>query len=122
MFRKKRDFSSTELYVGKRTVIKGDISVEGSGVVEGVIEGNLDVKGELILGKNGKIRSQEIKVGSLLCMGEIITNIIIGERLEFQNTAIFKGDLRCKILVVEEGAKLEGNISQLIDVQTQNKG
>ncbi|MEO0139169.1 MAG: polymer-forming cytoskeletal protein [candidate division WOR-3 bacterium] len=122
MFRKKRDFSSTELYVGKGTVIKGDISVEGSGVVEGVIEGNLDVKGELILGKNGKIRSQEIKVGSLLCMGEIITNIIIGERLEFQNTAIFKGDLRCKILVVEEGAKLEGNISQLIDVQTQNKG
>ncbi len=122
MFGKRKDFSSTELYVGKGTVIKGDLAVEGSGVVEGVIEGNLDVKGELIVEKDGKIHSQEIKVGSLVCMGEIITNILIGDRVEFRNTAVFKGDLRCKILVVEEGAKLEGSVSQLIDVQTQNKG
>lgn len=122
MFGKKKDFSSTELYVGKGTVIKGDIVVEGSGAVEGVIEGNLNVKGELMIDKSGKIHSDEIKVGSLISMGEIITGVLVGERVEFRSTATFKGNLKCKILVVEEGAKLEGNISQLIDVQTQDKG
>jgi len=55
MFGKKKDFSSTELYLGKGARFFGNIFVEGSAVVEGEIEcEEMEIKGEVFLGKSGK--------------------------------------------------------------------
>lgn len=121
MFKKKKDFSSVELYIGKGTQFKGNLEVEGSAIIEGSVEGDMIVKGELVINKGGEIRSKDIKVGSLVCSGKIITETLIGDRCEFKSTSEFSGNIRCKILVVEEGAKIEGNISNMIDVHTQDK-
>ena len=121
MFGKKKDFSSTELYLGKGARFFGNIFVEGSAVVEGEIEcEEMEIKGEVFLGKFGKIKAKNIKVGSLISQGEINTEKITGERVEFKAGAKFIGDVECKILEVEEGAKINGRISQ--ELQAQNKG
>jgi Protein of unknown function, DUF583. len=92
-----------------------------SAVVEGEIEcEEMEIKGEVFLGKSGKIKARNIRVGSLISQGEINTEKITGERVEFKAGAKFIGDIECKILVVEEGAKINGRISQ--ELQAQNKG
>ncbi len=106
MFGRKRDYSSVELFVGKGTVFRGNVYVEGSAVVMGKIEGNIDIK---------------VNAGSIVSSGRIITNTLSANRAEFKKTAEFSGNIRCKLIIVEEGAKIEGNISQILDVQTQNK-
>ncbi len=121
MLKKKKDFSSVELYIGKGTRVKGNLEVEGSAVIEGSVEGNLNVKGELVIEKGGEIRSKDIKVGNLVCSGKVLTETLTGNRCEFKSSGEFSGNIKCKILVVEEGAKIEGNISNTVDVHTQDK-
>jgi len=55
MFGKKKDFSSTELYLGKGARFFGNIFVEGSAVVEGEIEcEEMEIKGEYFWESLGK--------------------------------------------------------------------
>ncbi len=118
---KKRNYGNTELYLGKGTKFFGNLIVEGSAIVEGEIVGeNLELKGELILGKTGKIKVKSIRGLSIVSQGEIETERISCERAEFRTGAKFRGDVECKILVVEEGAKVNGRIFQ--DVQAPDKG
>ena len=120
MFGKKKNFKSTELYLGKEAKFFGNLFVEGSAIVEGEVEGErVEVKGELFVGKAGKIRAKNMEVGSVISQGEIVVEKISGERVELKAGAKFVGDVECKILVVEEGAKINGRIFQ--DVQAQNK-
>lgn len=124
MFGKKReDFSSVELFVGKDTKIVGNVSVSGSAIVEGEINGDLDVKGELIVEKDGKITSEVIKAGSFVCSGEVRTRELTAKRVEFRSHSRFSGNLRYKVLVVEEGATIVGNVSlEEENVQAPSKG
>ncbi len=121
MFGRKRDYSSVELFVGKGTVFRGNVYVEGSAVVMGKIEGNIDIKGDLVVENGGAVEAEEVNAGSIVSSGRIITNTLSANRAEFKKTAEFSGNIRCKLIIVEEGAKIEGNISQILDVQTQNK-
>ncbi len=124
MFGKKReDFSSVELFVGKDSKITGNVTVSGSAIVEGEISGDVDVKGELIVEKNGKITSEVIKAGSFVCAGEVRTRELSAKRVEFRGSARFSGNLRYKVLIVEEGASIVGNVSlEEADVPAQGKG
>jgi len=124
MFGKKReDFSSVELFVGKDTRIAGNITVSGSAIVEGEINGNVEVKGELIVEKGGRITSEVIKAGSFVCAGEVRTRELTAKRVEFRGGTRFSGNLRYKVLIVEEGASIVGNVSlEEEDVPAQGKG
>lgn len=121
--KKKEDFSSVELFVGRGTVITGKVSVSGSAIVEGEINGDVEVKGELIVEKDGKITSETITAGSFVSSGEVRTRELIAGRVEFRKEARFSGNLRYRVLVVEEGASIVGNVSlEESDVQAQGKG
>ena len=121
--KKKEDFSSVELFVGKGTTITGEVSVSGSAIVEGEIRGNVEVKGELIVEKDGKITSETITAGSFVCSGEVRTERLAAGRVEFRKESRFSGELRYKVLIVEEGAEIEGKVSlEGSDVQAPGEG
>lgn len=122
--KKKEDFSSVELFVGKGTELVGNITVEGSAIVEGRIKGDVEVKGELIVETDGKIESKIVRAGSVVCAGEIRTEELVAKRVEFKGTGKFTGNLKYKVLVVEEGATVSGNVSpeENHGVQAQDKG
>ncbi|NPA80499.1 MAG: polymer-forming cytoskeletal protein [Thermotogae bacterium] len=114
MFRRKPKnvaVGPTELLVGRDTKIVGDVIVGGSAVVDGEIEGNLKVEGELWVGEAGKLRSQTIEASSFVCAGEVRTEVLTAQRVVFKKTARFEGNIRYKVLIVEEGATLKGSLN-----------
>lgn len=92
------------------TSLKGDIESNGDIRFEGTLEGNLSIKGKLIVGTTGVIK------GEILCKnadieGRIEGKITVNELLTLKSTSVIEGDIIAKRLAIEPGAKFTGSCS-----------
>jgi cytoskeletal protein CcmA (bactofilin family) len=105
---KKRDkYENIEGLISQGMEIKGQIFSSGSIRVDGKIEGELDVKGDILVGEKGKIKG-DIKVENIMVAGAIDGNVQARGRFEITSTGIVYGDVTSSIMTIEEGAILEG--------------
>ena len=106
--------------LGKGCVLNGDFNAEGSARIDGTVNGNVIVKGLLILGVDGKV------IGDIEATGAIIGGHVIGkvdapEKLEISSHAKVIGDIRTKILVVDERAIFQGKCDMFQEEVTGKK-
>ena len=66
--------------LGKGCVLNGDFNADGSARIDGTVNGNVIVKGKLILGVDGKINGDVQATGALIG-GEVIGNIDAPEKM-----------------------------------------
>lgn len=106
--RKKRNsFQNIESIISPGVEIKGDISSQGSIRIDGYVEGNLNIKGDLILGDTGKIKG-EVKAENIIIAGKVEGRASAGTRFEITATGAITGDINAATLIVEEGGLLDG--------------
>ncbi|MEO0229085.1 MAG: polymer-forming cytoskeletal protein [candidate division WOR-3 bacterium] len=96
--------------IGQGAEMEGTISVLGSARVDGRFKGTLRVQGALIVGKTGVIDG-EISAKNGVIGGVIKGKLHIEEKVVFESTARFNGELTCKAIVIEEGVVFDGNCS-----------
>jgi len=97
--------------VGKSITIKGDISGNEDLLVEGKVEGKVDLpEHQLTVGANG-ICEATVNAKTVIVTGRVAGDVTGLERVEIQSSGIVDGDVRAPRLVVEEGAVLNGSIS-----------
>lgn len=101
-----------EVLISKDTVITGNISIKGNSRIDGTINGTLAVESNLFIGATGEINAT-IYVESAFIAGKVNGNIICKGCLELAETAYIVGDIRCKTLVSNAGAKIRGNIAEI---------
>jgi len=94
--------------VGKGSVLEGSFNVENDIHVDGTLKGQLVSKGILVVGASGAIEADLIQVREAVIAGRVQGNIEASERVRLESTAELEGDVRAKILIIEEGAKLVG--------------
>ncbi len=92
------------------TVIKGDIKTNNDIRIDGIIEGLIYSDAKVVIGPNGKV------IGDIMCQNADISGKVSGvvsvkELLFLKNTAEVNGDIDTNKLVVESGAKFNGNCS-----------
>ncbi len=107
--------------LGRDCVLNGDFSAEGSARIDGTVNGNVMVKGLLILGVEGKINGN-IQVATALIGGEVNGDIDAPGKLEASAGAKIFGDIKTQILVIDEHAIFQGKCDMYQDVQTSKKG
>jgi cytoskeletal protein CcmA (bactofilin family) len=96
--------------IGKAISIRGDLTGNEDMVIEGQIEGKVDLpNNQLTVGANGKVNA-EIHAKSVVIVGHVIGNVTGLERVEIQATGRVEGDVTAPKLVVAEGAHLSGAI------------
>lgn len=89
--------------------IKGTIKFSNIMKIDGKFEGEMITNdGELIVGKTGSIKAN-VKVKNAIIEGRIDGNVIATEKVELRERAQLIGDLKAKILVIEEGVVFVGN-------------
>ncbi|WP_413511056.1 bactofilin family protein [Myroides odoratus] len=88
------------------TTIKGNIEAIADIRIDGVIEGNVEVKGRLVLGPIARIKG-DIRCENSEIEGEIEGNIVVNDLLTVKSTAKIKGDIKVGRLAVEPGAKID---------------
>lgn len=110
----KKDFSRGDddmANIGKSIAIKGDLTGNEDMMIEGTVDGKVDLpNNQLTIGANGKIRA-EVTAKSVIVIGRVTGNVTGTERVEIQATGIIEGDVTSPKLVVAEGAVLNGAIN-----------
>jgi len=106
---KKSDNSELNAFLGVGTEYRGKLDFVGTVRIDGQFEGEISTDGDLILGRKATITGA-VKVGRLTSCGHIYGDVIVKERAVLEKTSILNGTLNTPVLVVENGAVVEGGI------------
>ncbi|MEB2307993.1 MAG: polymer-forming cytoskeletal protein [Candidatus Brocadiaceae bacterium] len=89
--------------------IKGTIKFSNAMKIDGKFEGEmLTEEGELFIGKTGSVKAN-VKVKNAVIEGRMDGNVTATEKVELKEKAHLVGDLKARILVIEEGVVFVGN-------------
>jgi cytoskeletal protein CcmA (bactofilin family) len=105
-----RKRESTVACIGKSVVVKGEVTSAEDLIIEGRVEGKIDLQGHsLVVGQGGDIRA-EIVAKSVIVHGTVTGNVTARERVEVRETGAIEGDIVTPGLAVSEGAVLSGRV------------
>lgn len=97
--------------LGKSISFKGDLTGDEDLLVEGKVEGRVDLtNNELTIGAGGDVQA-EVHAKSVVVIGHINGNLSATERIEVQASGVVDGEIKTPRLVVQEGAMLNGPIT-----------
>jgi cytoskeletal protein CcmA (bactofilin family) len=97
--------------IGKSITIKGDVTGQEDLVIEGRVEGRIELASHhLTIGPNGEIEA-EISAKQVTIIGRVVGNVTAAERVEVCDTGRLEGDLVAPRLLIQEGAVINGAIS-----------
>lgn len=96
--------------LGKGVEVRGDILFTERLQVEGKVAGKLvSESGTLIIEETGRVEAQ-VDVGVCVIRGVLEGNVSAKSRIEVRKAGRVRGDLKTPVLLVEEGAVLNGTI------------
>ena len=100
-------FDKVDTLIGKSTSFNGNMEAEGTVRIEGSFEGEMNVKGDIVLGETGKITGNIIGTNAHIA-GRVEGNVKVKGQLHLTPTAYIGGDIEVGNLVVDEGAVFTG--------------
>lgn len=104
----------TDTIIGSSVKVDGNFKSDGNIIVEGMVQGSIKTKSNLTIGQSAKIKA-EVETNNLFLSGEIKGNVKVLEKAELKANARILGNLDTKILVVEEGAIINGKCTMIAD-------
>lgn len=100
--------------IAQDTKIKGNIESDGDIRIDGILVGDLDCKGRVVVGPDSRINGT-IRCGSGEIMGFVNGEIIVRDLLSLKGSAIITGNLTMGKLSVEPGARFVGHCKMIND-------
>ena len=89
--------------IAKNTIIVGDIKADGDFRIDGTLEGNLTIKGKVIIGVTGSVKGNIIAAVADI-EGESSGSLKVEKTLTLKSTAKISGDVVVGKLSIEPGA------------------
>jgi len=113
MFQREDDGSrSAETVIGPSVKVEGNFIGTGSVVVDGVVNGSLKTAKDLRVGEGAKIKA-DVEADTATVAGEIHGNVHTNSRLELLPTGKVFGNVEATVLVVAEGAIVNGKVTMV---------
>ncbi|MGB9780568.1 bactofilin family protein [Caldanaerobacter sp.] len=111
MFQKKGtvevDPEKIDTVIGKNTFFEGTIRSEGTLRIDGNFTGQIETKGNVIIGEGAKVEAN-ISSDNVVVSGEVKGNILAKGQLKITSTGKVYGDIEVQNLMIEEGAIFDG--------------
>lgn len=96
--------------IGQSIEIKGELTGNEDLIIDGRVEGKIDLKDHnLTIGKNGRIRA-EIHANSVTVHGEVVGDINADDKVEIAPSGSVQGDLRAPRVALADGSSFKGSI------------
>jgi cytoskeletal protein CcmA (bactofilin family) len=100
--------SASNCVIGAKTLVKGEIRGDEEVLVEGTVEGHINIQRDLRVGPTGVVRAT-IEAQSVVVSGEVIGDCIAVARVEIQSTGRVTGNIKAPKIVIAEGAMFKGS-------------
>lgn len=88
---------------------KGNLSGSGGVRIEGAFEGDIALRGMLVVGENGRVTCEQLRANVVIVAGAVRGDIT-AEKVEIRSTGRVWGDVVTAAFSTEEGAFLRGQI------------
>ncbi len=95
--------------LGPGVTWKGDLSGSGGLRIEGAFEGNINLRGMVVIGESGRVTCEHLRANVVIVAGAIQGNIT-AEKVEIRSTGRVWGDVTTSAFATQEGAFLRGQI------------
>lgn len=96
--------------IGASIFIKGDLSGEEDLVIEGRVEGKVDLKqNNVTVGKNGKVKA-DVHGRVVIIEGEVTGNVFAREQAILRQSGGINGNIQAPRVVLEDGSRFKGSI------------
>ena len=89
---------------------KGSISGSGGVRIEGAFDGNIHMRGMLVVGETGRVTSEHVRANLVIVAGALQGNIT-AQKVEIRSTGRVWGDVVTSAFATEEGAFLRGQVT-----------
>jgi cytoskeletal protein CcmA (bactofilin family) len=100
---------SEEITIVSRDVkIEGKVTSTGNIRIDGEIQGDIFCKGNITIGEDAKVNGQ-INANLITIGGKVSGIVRAKDKMILDSKSYLKGDIITKNLVIEEGAKFDGN-------------
>lgn len=110
-----------ETIIAEGVKVRGNVTVEANIWLDGVVDGSVHTKGEVSLGKSGKINGNVS--GTIVLVGGAITgNVKASVKLIVLSSGKILGDVDTSGLAVEEGGTIIGNLRMPEPIEETNEG
>lgn len=99
-----REFTT---HINDGTEIDGKITFSGTVLLNGRVRGEITSTDTLVVGERGVVNAS-IHAGVVEVSGEVVGNISAAERIELHPSSRVYGDIEAPVVIIDEGALLEG--------------
>jgi len=106
----KRHMDKDAVNIGKSVVIKGELSGSEDLVIEGTVDGKVELSEHVLtVGSHGKIKA-EVFAKIVIVLGEVVGNITASEKVDIRDSGSVDGDITSPRVAIAEGAHLRGSV------------
>lgn len=107
--------SSGACVIGRGITIKGSVAGAEALVVEGSLEGRVDLKSALTVAETGTVNA-DITAETLTVHGQVVGSIEASDVVSLAADAQVTADIRAPRVVIEDGARFKGSIDMDVDL------
>ena len=98
----------------RNVIVHGSINASGNTCIDSVVEGDVIIKGTLVIGKNGNIKGN-VQTTNVSVYGTIDGNLTCFNRAFIGNKAYITGNINSIIIEIREGAVIKGTVIKKTD-------
>ena len=104
--------------IGPSIFIKGDLTGDEDLVIEGRVEGKVDLKqNNVTIGKNGRVKA-DVYGQVVIVEGEVDGHVFAGEQAILRQAGAIRGNITAPRVVLEDGSRFKGSI----DMEAKDSG
>jgi cytoskeletal protein CcmA (bactofilin family) len=104
------DTSASPAVLGKDVTVTGEIHSHEPLIIEGEVDGTIDVAGHLLtIAPNGKVRAS-VKAKEIDVLGSLQGDVEGADKIYIRNGAQFVGDIHARGIVIEDGGFIRGKV------------
>lgn len=101
---------STPSLIAQHTRLTGDIDTQGALLVNGTVQGNGRVGGEVAISSGARWEG-DVHAERAVIAGTVVGNVSIADKLEIGASARLRGRVTAKRIAIALGAQLDGEVT-----------
>ena len=98
--------------IAKDLVVTGKLSGEGVVQIEGVVEGEINLKGYVIVTSTGRVQGP-VEADVIRIAGQVEGNLVSHDHVQLERTGTVNGDVTTVSFVIENGGRLNGRSTMI---------